>query len=206
MTQLEYLIALISIIVGLSLADLFRSVRELVRPDRTVRWHWLPLLWATTVLLVILQLWWVSFRVLQDDIFARVLVFLPYLLMFLVLYLICSFALPDPDWESSDDAETPIVLSLKSFYFSTAHRRWFFGALIALLILSQVISNTLRMFTGEVSVNLVDQAQTAGFNLLVTALLGGLIASRRWWLHALVAVFFFCAVVYSLATQITPLG
>lgn len=43
MSQLEYLIALISIIVGLGLTELARSRRELVRPSRRVRWHWLPL-------------------------------------------------------------------------------------------------------------------------------------------------------------------
>ncbi|MCS3650350.1 hypothetical protein [Salinibacter ruber] len=42
MSQIEYLIPLVSIIVGLGLADLIQSVRELVRPNRAVRWHWLP--------------------------------------------------------------------------------------------------------------------------------------------------------------------
>lgn len=206
MTQLEYLIALLSIIVGLALADLARSVRELVRPDRAVRWHWLPLLWATTVFLLILQVWWASFRVLQDEVFGRVLVFLPYLLMYLVLYLTCSFALPEPDWETSTAVEDTSSLSLQSFYFSAAHRRWFFGALIVLVILSQVVSNAIRALSSEVTLNLVEQGRTAVFNLLVAALLGGLIVSRRWWLHAVVAVFVFAAVVYSLATQIAPLG
>ncbi|MFO8099644.1 MAG: hypothetical protein R6T83_08515, partial [Salinibacter sp.] len=42
MSQLEYLVAILSIIVGLALTDLARSLREPVRPDRTVRWNWLP--------------------------------------------------------------------------------------------------------------------------------------------------------------------
>ena len=44
MSQLEYLVALLSIIVGLALANMAQSLRELVRPDRNVRWHWLPLI------------------------------------------------------------------------------------------------------------------------------------------------------------------
>jgi hypothetical protein len=43
MSRLEYLIALLSIIVGLALTNMAQSRRELVRPDRNVRWHWLLL-------------------------------------------------------------------------------------------------------------------------------------------------------------------
>jgi len=56
MSQLEYLIALVSIIVGLGLTDLARSLRELVRPGREVRWHWLPLAWAAIAFTVIVQI------------------------------------------------------------------------------------------------------------------------------------------------------
>jgi hypothetical protein len=100
MSQLEYLIALISIIVGLGVTDLAQSVRELVRPSRPTRWHYLPLLWAGNVMLVLLQFWWASFSVLQEPVFGRPLVFLPYLLMFVALYLACAFALPDREWSA----------------------------------------------------------------------------------------------------------
>ncbi|WP_263784705.1 hypothetical protein [Salinibacter grassmerensis] len=214
MSQLEYLVALISIIIGLALADMLQSVRELVRPDRAVRWHWLPLLWATTVFLLVLQFWWASFGVLQGEIFGHVLGFLPFLLMFLVLYLICAFALPDPDWESSPasglDSETASeessALSLKTFYFSAAHRRWFFGAFIALLILNQVVNISFSALSTEMTLNALDRARGAFPSLLSAGLLFGLIVSRRWWLHATVAVLFFAAIVYALATQIPPLG
>jgi hypothetical protein len=43
MSQLEYLVALISIIVGLGLTDLAQSFRELIRPGHSVRWDGLPL-------------------------------------------------------------------------------------------------------------------------------------------------------------------
>src|SRR6056297_235624 len=98
MSQIEYLIPLVSIIVGLGLADLIQSFRELVRPNRAVRWHWLPVLWSAIVFLLVLRIWWTAFGVLQREVFGQVLVFLPYLLMVLGLYLVCAFALPDPDW------------------------------------------------------------------------------------------------------------
>jgi hypothetical protein len=51
-------------------------------------------------MLVLLQFWWASFSVLQEPVFGRPLVFLPYLLMFVALYLACAFALPDREWSA----------------------------------------------------------------------------------------------------------
>jgi len=68
-------------------------------------------------------------------------VFVPYLGVFLLLYLTYSFALPSPDQERGLASGTsPVgasgmetgpeeVLDLEAFYFSVAHRRWFFGTL-----------------------------------------------------------------------------
>ena len=211
MSQLEYLIALISIIVGLGLADLARSLRELVRPDRAVRWHWLPLAWATTVFLLVLQLWWASFGALQAELFSRVLVFLPYLLAFLVLYLACSFALPDAEWESGagggeGGGGEGEVLDLKEFYFSPAHRQWFFGIMILLLVLGQVISTALVAFSDTGSLDVRTRMMTIGYNLGIGALFASLIVTRRWWVHAVVTLLVLVAVIYSLAAQIPPLG
>jgi hypothetical protein len=207
MSQLEYLVALISIIVGLSLADLARSVRELVRPDRLVRWHWLPLVWTLIVFLLLLQLWWASFRVLQLDAFGQVLVFLPYLSLYLVLYLICTFALPDPDWEpASGSAGDGDALNLKGFYFSEPHRRWFFGSLIALTILASVASTAVRVLSSETSVGALAQVRAIGFNTAIAGLLVALIVSRRWWLHAVATVFVLAAIVFSLAANMPPIG
>ncbi|WP_233992793.1 hypothetical protein [Salinibacter altiplanensis] len=126
MSQLEYLIALVSIIVGLGLTDLARSLRELVRPGRTVHWHWLPLTWAAIAFLVIVQIWWQSFRFLQKEALAHAAVFTPVLLGFLLLYLICAFALPDPDrtrlgTEGGRTSDSQAALDLEAFYFSAAH-------------------------------------------------------------------------------------
>lgn len=206
MSQLEYLIALISIIVGLGLTDLAQSLRELVRPGRRVQWHWLPLLWAANVFLIVVQLWWASFTVLQEEIFSRAVAFLPFLLFFVGLYLACAFSLPDLGWrtapapKSDDNAE----LDLEAFYFSEAHRRWFFGLLIGLVLLSQAITIPLFLLRKDVSPTVV--VANAAQNGALAALLGTLIATDRRWVHAAVALLLFGGLIYTLTAGVTPIG
>lgn len=209
MSQLEYLIALISIIVGLGFTDLAQSLRELVRPSRPVKWHWLPLLWTANIFLIALQFWWVSFNVLQSEIFGRALVFLPYLLLFVGLYLACAFALPDLRWGPSTSASSPGStendgLDLEAFYFSEGHRRWFFGTLIGVTFLSQIISIPLFLIQGKLT--LLQAGIVFGQNALLAALLAGLILTSRWWAHAGVGVLLFAALVYALGAGVSPIG
>ena len=65
MSQLEYLVALLSIIVGLGLTNIAWSLRELIHSDRNVCWHWLSLVWSASLFLIIVQLWWNAFGVLS---------------------------------------------------------------------------------------------------------------------------------------------
>lgn len=214
MSQLEYLIALVSIIVALALADLAGSFRELVRPRRAVRWHWLPLTWAAIVLILLVQFWWISFSALQGAVFGRAAAFLPYLLAMLVLYLACAFALPDPDCRpecapekqasrspsSNPPAGVPAdALNMKAFYFSLTHRRWFFGALIVLIVLGQVLS---IISSGWAP----DAILTAAVNGVVTALLTTLITTDRGWVHALVTILVVGATAYTFVVGLPSIG
>lgn len=219
MSQLEYLIALVSIIVALALADLAGSFRELVRPRRAVRWHWLPLTWGIIVLMLLVQFWWISFAVLQGAVFGQALAFLPYLLAVLVLYLACAFALPDPECrpecapemqpagETSMEKGAPVptgALNMKAFYFSATHRRWFFGALIVLIVLGQLLSIVSSLFLGDSTGG--DVALTVALNLAVAALLGALIMTDRRWVHTSVTSLMFFATTYTFVVGLPSLA
>jgi len=198
MTQPEYIAALLSIIVGLGLTDLAQSLRELVRPRRRVDWHWLPLLWAATTFLLTVQIWWNSFSFLTG---ATSAFFIAYLFTFLLLYLACAFALPDPEWEKSQTARTAggfsvempgirAPLDLEAFYFSKTHRRWFFGVFIAFIVMSQVGSQTARALSEGFGVN----EQELLTNGLSVAVIGTLILTDRWWVHVPISVMYFLAI------------
>lgn len=205
MTQPEYIAALLSIIVGLGLTDLAQSLRELVRPRRKVDWHWLPLLWAATTFLLAVQIWWNSFSFLKR---ATPAFFVAYLLTFLLLYLTCAFALPDPEWEKSQARSTGgfslerpgtrAPLDLKAFYFSKTHRRWFFGVFIAFLFTSQVSGQTVRALSegfGVYERELLTNAVSAGG-------IGTLILTDRWWVHVPISVVYFLVVGWATAQAI----
>lgn len=218
MSQLEYLIALVSIIVALAIADLAGSFRELVRPRRAVRWHWLPVTWAAIVLMLLVQFWWVSFSILQGAVFGQALAFLPYLLAFLMLYLACAFALPDPECrpecapEKQPDREGPddnsplpeSTLNMKAFYFSTTHRRWFFGALIALVVLGQGLLIMSSLSAGNATG--YDVVLTATANLTGAGLLGALIITERRWIHTAVTVLMVVTTTYTFASGLPAIS
>lgn len=199
-TQPDYIAALLSIIIGLGLTDLAKSLRELVRPQRRVDWHWLPLLWAATTFLLAIQVWWNSFSFLKG---ATSEFFFPYLTAFLLLYLTCAFALPDPEWEkpwaSPEESSSPgSVLDLKAFYFSTVHRRWFFGVFIALIVTSQIGSQTARAVGEGFGIN-QREILTNGASVV---LFGTLILTDRWWIHVPISMIYFLAVGWGTVSSI----
>ena len=57
MSPFEYLLPLISVLVGLAVADLATSLHWLLQARRRVQWDWLPLLAAILAVLAVLDLW-----------------------------------------------------------------------------------------------------------------------------------------------------
>jgi hypothetical protein len=123
--------------------------------------------------------------------------FLPYLIAFLFLYLTCAFALPDPEWEApggtGEDNTTAdgssgeaVPLDLESFYFSASHRRWYFGIFVGFIVASQAGFQMTRALEGYGlhEFMLLTNGVFAG-------LVGALIPTDRWWIHAPISVICF---------------
>ncbi|MFT5275157.1 MAG: hypothetical protein ACI9SX_001518 [Pseudoalteromonas tetraodonis] len=60
MTQHEYIFIAVSIILGLAITRLLHTIAMLTRAHTRVIFHWSSALWACSVMLYILQLWWVG--------------------------------------------------------------------------------------------------------------------------------------------------
>ncbi|GJM11854.1 MAG: hypothetical protein DHS20C12_02570 [Pseudohongiella sp.] len=60
MTQHEYIFIAVSIILGLAITRLLHTMATQTRAHERVIFHWSSALWAFTIMLYILQLWWVG--------------------------------------------------------------------------------------------------------------------------------------------------
>ncbi len=91
MGTFEYITALVSVVVGLAIADMMTSLHRLLRNRRRVRWDWVAPLAALVILVELFNLWW-SWRGFKGDSLADLA---PYFLALVLLFLTASATLPD---------------------------------------------------------------------------------------------------------------
>src|SRR5689334_2454046 len=51
-------LTLISIIIGIGLTEMLGNLHRLIRNRSRVNWDWLPVTWAATLLLLVINYWW----------------------------------------------------------------------------------------------------------------------------------------------------
>lgn len=122
MSFTEHAIVLVSIIVGLGLTDLLGSFRRLVHARERVRWDGLPLAWALVSLLLVVNYWWGLYLGATGIYEVQTAgAFVASMALPLLLYLVCSSALPEAVPEAG--------LDLGEAYLR--QRRFFFGLVLA---------------------------------------------------------------------------
>ena len=125
MDAFGYLSVLLSIIIGLGVTQLLTGIGRVIRHRDRVRVDWLPVLWAIVLLVVFVQVWWSMFGLRGKDEWTFG-AFLFVLAQTCGLYLMSAVLLPEQiDAESVDLAA----------HYQRQHQ-WFFGLLVATLILS----------------------------------------------------------------------
>jgi hypothetical protein len=62
MTQHEYISIAIAIILGLAITRLLHTAALLIRAQERVVFHWASAVWAVSVMIYILQFWWVGWN------------------------------------------------------------------------------------------------------------------------------------------------
>lgn len=125
MEAFSYLSVLLSIILGLAVAQVLQGYRGLLLSRRRITLHAPPLIWSLLTLVMAVQFWWSSFGLAgeRDWTFAA---FAVVLLQTVLLYMVAGVVLPDipPDEP----------LDLSEHYFR--EKRAFFGLLLAMLAVS----------------------------------------------------------------------
>lgn len=120
MTVFEYLSALVSVVVGLAIAQTLRGLLRLVHHRTTAKWSWTPFIWTVSMMLWTVYFWWFTFGLSQLDHWQmRDLFFV--LAYGAALYFLLGLLFPDDVGDHFDMHE----------HFD-ATRPWFFGLLFAL--------------------------------------------------------------------------
>ena len=108
MTQHEYVFVAISIILGLAITRLLSSVANMIRAHRNVTFHWATALWGISVMLFILQLWWVGWE-LRSFAQWRFIDFFTLVIGAIFVFGAAELALPREDYDISDDSELDFI-------------------------------------------------------------------------------------------------
>jgi hypothetical protein len=167
MDAFNYLRVLISIILGLGIAQLLSGLGRWIERRDAFRPFMPAMVWAGISLLIHVQTWWSMFglRFVGEWRFGQ---FAVVLLQPIVLYLLATVALPSSSAPNVD---------LRANYF--AQRHWFFG-LLALLVVVSVVKDLVVFGSIPSGVNL---AFHAGFLLIAIAAL----TTARDGAHRLIA-------------------
>ena len=117
MELFEFLMILISIIIGLGVAEVLSGAARLLRSRDSVRFYWIHVLFQVGIFLALLQVWWESWdlRLLPEITYLQTCMLL---LGLIVLFLIAYLLFPDPV-PSAD---------LKAYYYRQAPLLWGFVA------------------------------------------------------------------------------
>ena len=125
MDAFSYLSVLLSIILGLAIAQVLQGYRAILLARGRVRLSAPVLIWSGLILLFAAQAWWASFGLRQRE-HWDFLSFAVILLQMVLLYMVAAVVLPDVDRSATVDLVE----------HSDEHRRIFFGFLIAMLVVS----------------------------------------------------------------------
>ena len=177
-------ITLISIIVGLGLTEMFGNLHRLIRNRSRVVWDWLPVAWATTLLILVVNYWWALYlgvsgleRVTNAAEFGLLLV-TP-----ILLFLTTASVLPSFDESSEWDMRRHYDEQRKTFIMTFA--------------LYQCSTTIVGIVAGTFGWNFVTIFRAAILLLLVLMLL---LKKRRWdWVGVLVIL---AMLIFRLTTQI----
>jgi len=171
MQMFEYVIVLISIVIGLALTHLMQGIAGLIQHPSRARTWWVHLVWVAYMFLSIVFWWWWEFQLQHIETWTFA-IYLFVVLYAFYLYLICAILFPR-DLEGYD--------GYKAYFL--ARRFWFFGLLIGWSVID-VIDTWIKGSDYVASLG----ATAVIFNVLLAlcAIVGMLV--RRGSIQAIIAV------------------
>lgn len=174
MNAAEYVSVLVSIVIGLALADILTSVHKLFRGGRRVKWDWAAPLAAALVVMLLMMMWWSLYpapaaagQAATPFTIGR---FLPQFVLLVLLFLLAAGALPD---------DVPVEgVDLRAYYERNAAYFWsLFAATMAWVMGVEIVGSALE---GARLVPLLE-ANVIEFGILAV-FVSLIFVRKRWWL------------------------
>lgn len=174
MNAAEYVSVLVSIVIGLALADILTSVHKLFRAGRRVKWDWAAPLAAALVVMLLMMMWWSLYpapaaggQAATPFTIGR---FLPQFVLLVLLFLLAAGALPD---------DVPVEgVDLRAYYERNAAYFWsLFAATMAWVMVVEIVGSALE---GARLVPLLE-ANVIEFGILAV-FVSLIFVRKRWWL------------------------
>ncbi len=133
MSPFDYALGLVSILVGLALADVAASLHRLLRHARLVRWDGRVVLCVAFVVITIVGMWFEVWSIRSVKAVLSFPFYLSLFLEFMVLFLICAACLPDKPEESCDlgafyDRNRTYLWSLFALFQTSFFLHWVYFA------------------------------------------------------------------------------
>ena len=183
MSPFEYVIVLVSIILGLGITTILTGLAELIKHKR-FRWYTPYNTWLLLVFVLHIHEWWVSYSLKSVQAWH-----LP-MFLFIILYPINLYVLAHLLFPSDPKEE----FNPKEFYFSN-YPKFFICAIIA-LVLSIIHNLTIEPFEMHDMLGMIGRIIQSSVAILLLVLL--LTKNKSNLVHMLVAVFLITVVLVSL--------
>jgi hypothetical protein len=188
MQPFEYVVGLVSILLGLALTELASSLHKLLRARARVKWDWQAPAAAVALVLVVLDLWWGVRQLERIGLTMTIGLFLPLLTALLLFYLAAAAVLPD---------DVPAEgIDIREYYAANARYFWLlFAAYVLVAKLHVGLVDYLQMT--DTSQALARLAKLSAPSLLIALLAVSLAFVRQRWWHFAVLSFLIAALLSS---------
>ena len=186
---IEYLSVLVSILIGLSIADIVTSFHKLMRNRKRVVWDWISPVLAITMLLQVLGFWWIWMEIYAGRPSVSLAYFIPDIVVFILLFLACAIVLPD-EFQTTK-------LDLREYYWSTVPYFWIVFLIMGLVFM---IFITPRFYQdSDIETIVLSNIPNIVLNIGVVVM----ILWRNKWVHmSFIGLLFAYSVVIQLASVI----
>ncbi|MGD9965900.1 MAG: hypothetical protein AB7T59_05225 [Hyphomonadaceae bacterium] len=171
MTMFEYVMVLVSIIIGLAMTHLLQGILDIIQ-ERT-RAYWVHLVWVLWAFTQAIFWWWWEFRFIEVETWTFPLFLFVIGFAFLV-YLMCGFLFPRDIQQYGD---------YKTYFY--ARKGWFFGV-FAVFVAVDLLDTFLKGADYFASLGL--EYPLAVIFWIVGAIAGAIVRNERF--HAVLAIAF----------------